>query len=75
MFSLLGVDCVGMSSIPESLVAHHAGMQVQGRNKCSMCPQVLAFCLVTNVCIVDTATNTRCAGGHGWSHPQPSAQP
>jgi len=46
MFSLLGVDCVGMSSIPESLVAHHAGMQV------------LAFCLVTNVCIVDTATNT-----------------
>ena len=32
----LQVDCVGMSSIPECLTAHHANMAV------------LAFCLVTN---------------------------
>ena len=25
MFSMLGVDCVGMSSIPECLTAHHCG--------------------------------------------------
>ena len=29
MFSLLGVDCVGMSSIPECLTAHHCGLQVR----------------------------------------------
>merc|ERR1712032_1435787 len=41
MFAGLGVDCVGMSSIPESLVAHHCGMKV------------LAFSLVTNQCHLD----------------------
>ena len=28
MFSMLGVDCVGMSSIPECLTAHHCGTSV-----------------------------------------------
>ena len=47
MFSMLGVDCVGMSSIPECLTAHHCGMAV------------LAFSLVTNQCSVDhTQVNT-----------------
>jgi len=41
LFKMLGVDCVGMSSIPESLTAHHCKIAV------------LAFCLVTNVCTTD----------------------
>ena len=28
MFSMLGVDCVGMSSIPECLTAHHCGTNI-----------------------------------------------
>ena len=52
MFSLLGVDCVGMSSIPECLTAHHAGMNV------------LAFCLVTNQCSVDVTSHTSAPPNH-----------
>jgi len=52
MFSNMGVDCVGMSSIPESLVGHHSGMQV------------LAFCLVTNQCCVDVEAHTSAAPNH-----------
>merc|ERR1712123_167224 len=52
MFSMLGVDCVGMSSIPESLVAHHCGMSV------------LAFCLVTNQCSLDISSHTSAAPNH-----------
>lgn len=52
MFSMLGVDCVGMSSIPESLVAHHCGMSV------------LAFCLVTNQCCLDIDSHTSAAPDH-----------
>jgi len=46
MFSMMGVDCVGMSSIPECLTAHHCGISV------------LAFCLVTNKCQVDPSSHT-----------------
>jgi len=49
MFSMLGVDCVGMSSIPECLTAHHCGLQV------------LAFSLVTNQCNLDVANMTSAA--------------
>ena len=52
MFSLLGVDCVGMSSIPECLTAHHAGMNV------------LAFCLGTNQCSVDVTSHTSAPPNH-----------
>ncbi|XP_023345734.1 purine nucleoside phosphorylase [Eurytemora carolleeae] len=45
MLSMLGADCVGMSSIPESLVAHHCGIQV------------LAFSLVTNLCTFEYSSN------------------
>jgi len=52
MFTMLGVDCVGMSSIPESLVAHHCGMSV------------LAFCLITNQCHLDIESHTSAAPNH-----------
>jgi len=52
MFSMLGVDCIGMSSIPECVVAHHCGMTV------------LAFCLVTNQCCLDVNTHTSAAPDH-----------
>jgi len=52
MFSMLGVDCIGMSSIPECVVAHHCGMTV------------LAFCLVTNQCCLDINTHTSAAPDH-----------
>ena len=52
MFSMLGVDCVGMSSIPECLTAHHCGMAV------------LAFSLVTNQCNVDHDQHTSAPPNH-----------
>jgi len=52
MMARNGADCVGMSSIPESLVAHHCGMQV------------LAFSLVTNRCCVDMDTDTSAPPNH-----------
>jgi len=52
MFAGLGVDCVGMSSIPESLVAHHSGMKV------------LAFSLVTNQCHLDPLLHSSAAPNH-----------
>jgi len=52
MFHLLGVDCVGMSSIPECLVAHHCGIEV------------LAFCLVTNQCHLDMENHQSAAPNH-----------
>jgi purine-nucleoside phosphorylase len=39
MWRTLGADAVGMSTVPEVLVAHHAGLQV------------LAFSTITNICI------------------------
>lgn len=52
MMARNGADCVGMSSIPESLVAHHCGMQV------------LAFSLVTNQCIQDSEADSSAAPSH-----------
>ena len=39
MLRLLGADAVGMSTVPEAVIAHHAGMEL------------LAVSTITNVCI------------------------
>lgn len=44
MLRELGVDAVGMSTIPETIVAHHAGMKV------------FACSLITNMCVVEYNT-------------------
>jgi len=44
MLRTLGVDSVGMSTLPESIVAHHCGMSV------------FACSLITNLCIVEYGT-------------------
>jgi purine-nucleoside phosphorylase len=44
MLRELGVDSVGMSTIPETIVAHHCGMKV------------FACSLITNLCIVEYET-------------------
>eukprot|EP00088_Acartia_fossae_P027596 TRINITY_DN2833_c0_g1_i10.p1 TRINITY_DN2833_c0_g1~~TRINITY_DN2833_c0_g1_i10.p1 ORF type:complete len:334 (-),score=70.17 TRINITY_DN2833_c0_g1_i10:856-1818(-) len=47
LLSLLGVDSVGMSTIPETLVAHHCGIKV------------FACSLITNLCIDDYDTSLK----------------
>ena len=44
MLRELGVDAVGMSTIPETIVAHHCGMKV------------FACSLITNTCVVEYGT-------------------
>jgi len=44
MLRELGVDCVGMSTIPETMVAHHCGIKV------------FACSLITNQCIAEYGT-------------------
>ena len=51
MFAGLGVDCVGMSSIPESLVAHHCGMKVGN---------VIIVIVIIFVIIIIDITNVEC---------------
>jgi len=47
LLSLLGVDSVGMSTIPETLVAHHCGIKV------------FACSLITNLCVIDYETKLK----------------
>jgi len=44
--SIMGIDAVGMSTIPEVIVASHCGIKT------------LAFSLITNECITDYEANS-----------------
>ena len=65
MLRELGVDAVGMSTIPETIVAHHCGMKV------------FACSLITNMCVVEYGTGIetnheevrKVAGWHGFVTP------
>jgi purine-nucleoside phosphorylase len=55
MFAKLGADMVGMSTVPEVMIANHLGMKV------------LAFSIVTNVAKPDAPTKTDHAEVLDWS--------
>jgi len=44
MLKALGVDSVGLSTLPETIIAHHCGMKV------------FACSLITNMCVVEYNT-------------------